>query len=376
MSCARARRAGILALDVCALGTVLHPVARLIAMTTNRQTLSTFEIDAILVQIGNAQLGLVTNAGAAARGVDHRALGRRRSTGALIPVFTGVMRLGAALQSPDQFILAASLAVPGSVVGATSAAAVHRMPVILPVLDSPPTIFAGAGRSGRTAGVRVTRTSHMSPSQPWHTSRVATPTATLVQLARVVDPATVERCLDHCLAHRLVSVRSAQELVRRLPDRAVPGRSMLLDLLADRSSGIGHRSRLEQTVGTWLNDAGLDGWCRNYQVPVGGGGRRRSVEVDFAWPSQMVALEVSPFFTHGSRAQQERDAERRRVLVAAGWRVVEATDADLDHKRGFAKIAESLRSLMSCAIRPAQRAPAHRTSPVDATPRRNAISGG
>jgi very-short-patch-repair endonuclease len=321
-------------------------------------SLSTFEIDAALSHLGQTQLGLVTTAGAAACGVDHRALVRRRSTGALLPIFTGVMRLSAALPSPDQRILAASLAVAGSAVAATSAAAVHRMPVIAAAGESPPVVIATEARSARTAGVRVIRTAHVLPSQPWYTTRVTTPTATLVQLPRFVDAANVERCLDYCLAHRLVSVHSVQELVGRLPARVVPGRGMLLELLAERSSGIGHRSRLEQIVRGWLNDAGLGGWHRNYRVPVGGG---RSVEVDFGWPSHMVALEVSPFFTHGSRPQQERDAERRRTLVASGWRIVEATDPDLDHQRAFATVVESLRHLMSRALSPAERAESHRT---------------
>jgi very-short-patch-repair endonuclease len=113
--------------------------------------------------------------------------------------------------------------------------------------------------------------------------------------------------------------------------------------LAERSSGIGHRSRLEQTVARWLDDDGLRGWRRNYRVPTGCG----TVEVDFGWPEHKVALEVSPFFTHGSRVNQERDAERRQLLVVAGWRVVEATDPDLEHHGAFAGVAASLAALLT-----------------------------
>ena len=118
---------------------------------------------------------------------------------------------------------------------------------------------------------------------------------------------------------------------------------MLLSLASERSSGIGHRSNLEQRVSRWMRASGLTGWHRNYKVDVGAGIR---IEVDFGWPDQKIALEVSPFFTHGSRATQERDAERRRLLVSAGWRIIEAVDADLLNARSFARVLAILRSLV------------------------------
>lgn len=229
-------------------------------------------------------------------------------------------------------------------IGATSAAVIQQMPVGAAAhLGERPTVVVEAHRSARTAGVNVLRASYALPSLRWCTTRLATPAATLLLLPRFLDRATVERCIDHSLAHRLVSVRAIHDLIDRLPPRTVPGRGMLLELLAERSSGIGHRSRLEQTVACWLDDADLHGWQRNFRVPTGCG----MFEVDFGWPAHKVALEVSPFFTHGSRANQERDAERRKLLVVAGWRLVEATDPDLEHRRAFAGVAASLATLLS-----------------------------
>ena len=87
------------------------------------------EIDARLRSVGLRQLGLVTVADATRAGVDKHALARRRESGALVAVFPDVMRLGAVPESSGQRILAASLCVPGSIVAATSAAAVHGMPL-------------------------------------------------------------------------------------------------------------------------------------------------------------------------------------------------------------------------------------------------------
>ena len=97
-------------------------------------------------------------------------------------------------------------------------------------------------------------------------------------------------------------------------------------------------------VADWLDDAGLGGWRANLDIPVG---RGRSVEGDFVWVDRRVVLEASPFFTHGSREAQERDVERRRLLVAAGWRVVEAADADLESRQAFGDVIGLLQALLT-----------------------------
>ena len=176
------------------------------------------------------------------------------------------------------------------------------------------------------------------------TARLATPAATLVLLPRFVDDAVVERCLDHSLAHRLVSVGALRLLIEAMPAPSVRGRRLLLELLDQRSGGIGHRSGNEQRVGRWLNEAGLTGWNRNYCVSVG---ETEEVEVDFGWVGPRLALEVSPFFTHGSRVTQERDAQRRRLLVEYDWRTVEATDADLVSRAAFERTVSALRILLA-----------------------------
>ncbi len=305
-------------------------------------TNSTFQIDRIIGRIAAAQLGLITVTQAAAGGVNKWALERRREAGLLAPVLADVMRLTALPATQEQRILAAGLAVPGAAIAGPSAAFVHQLPVRRRA--APPVVSVAASRSARTAGVATVRQTIEFPSQPWHTGRVATPAATLLLLPRFVDSSVLERCLDHCLAHRLTTVAEVRRLIDKVPPRAVVGRPLLLDMLAQRPTGIGHRSGMEQHVARWLHDAGLRGWRRNYRADVGLG---RTVEVDFAWPEARAALEVSPFFTHGSKATQERDAERRRLLVVAGWRMVEATDSDLDCQQAFASTTASLRTLLS-----------------------------
>lgn len=304
---------------------------------------STFDLDARIRAIASTQLGLVTVAQATRCGIDKHALAGRRDSGALVPLYPNVMKLAPFATTPQQRLLGAALAVPGSVVAATSAAIVHLMPVPARVIQDATVLSVASGRAVRVPGITVVRQRFIPPSKRWMSTRVATPAAAILLLPRFVDDATVERCLDHCLAHRLTSVANLRALIDATAPHAVFRRQLLLDLLAARTDGIGHRSGKEQMVGRWLKRAGLTGWTRNLTVRVDASGR--VVEVDFGWLHDLVALEVSPFFTHGSRVTQDRDAERRRLLAMATWRVVEAVDADLASERAFARIVTTLRAM-------------------------------
>ncbi len=309
------------------------------------QPRSTFELDALLRKIAEPQLGLVTSRQAMAVGVDYDALYRRRIAGALVPVFPGVFRLAAVALTPAQRILAASLVVRGSVVAGPSAAIVHDMPVPRALLaaSADVVLLVSRSRTIRIDGIRALRLRSQGRSRPWMTTRISTPSATLVLLGQDVRVSTLERCLDHGLAERTMSVASVRsELDRMSP--SIGDTKPLNKLLDDRSDGtVGFRSGQEQIVRGWLDDAGLGGWVPNHPVSVG---NDEDVEVDFAWVTSQLALEVSPFYTHGARPKQDRDAERRRLLTLVGWRFVEARDEHLVDQRSFAPIVASLRLLM------------------------------
>lgn len=310
---------------------------------------STFDIDAKLRTIARSQRGLITYQRANAVGVDKHALARRRNTGALVEVFPGVMMVDPVVPTIEQRILAAALAVPGSIVTGTSAAIVHGLPVSRrdgEETSHRPVLCIDRSRRIRLNGIRTLRHVQAPPSRRWMTVRLATPAATLLTLPRYVSAGIVERCLDHAVANRLVTVRALRSTIDSIPTAGFVGRRLLVGLLDERSQGMGHRSGLEQRVGRWLRESGIRGWRRNLGVCVGDG---VPIEVDFAWMKAKVGLEVSPFFTHGSKVTQERDAERRRLLVGAGWRIIEATDRDLENAREFRRVTQSLRSLLASA---------------------------
>ena len=308
-----------------------------------RHAQSTFVIDAQIRHIAAKQLGVITVDQARQCGVDRNALARRRDSGALIVVFRKAMRLASLVTTPMQRVLAASLIVPESVVAATSAAIVHQMPVPAGRTTTDDVVLSvAADRLVRISGITGVRQTTPLPSTQWMTARVATQAATLLLLPRFVDESIVERCLDHALAHQLCTVANVRRLLEHTPSHAVHKRQLLLELLADRSNGIGHRSAKEQRVARWLTTKGLRGWTGNLRVRVGS--YLETVEVDFGWRGARLALEV-PILHHGSREKQERDAERRRLLVANDWRIVEALDRDIATERAFARTIALLRAL-------------------------------
>ncbi len=264
------------------------------------------DIDRVLRELAETQLGLVTAAQAARAGIAAQRLAHRRSVGMLVSVFPGVMRLGGLEPPPLQRLFAAALAVPGSCVAGPSAASIHGLPVPSPRTGEPVVLSVERPTVVRISGIRAVRLGTQLPGRCFTPPgsrlgvQVATPSATLVLLARFVTAATLERCLDHCLVNRLVTVATVRKLIESVPGQAVGGRRLLLDLLDDRATGSGHRSKIEQRVARWLTDAGLRCWRRNFVVLSPDG---QKVEVDFAWPECKIALEVSPFFTHGAAAE-------------------------------------------------------------------------
>ena len=301
------------------------------------------EIDQAIRVVAQAQLGLISTGQALQRGIGPQLLAQRRSIGMLANVFPRVMRLLGHPQPSFQRLLAAVLAVPGGVLCGPSAAVLMGFPIGRRFTnDAAPVVIAvEATRVIRIPGITAIRRPAFASDRPWMGVRMSSPADTIVLLPRFATVTVVERCLDFCLAERLASVASIRAALERHPPTAVAGRKQLLTLLDVRSGGMGHRSQLERRVAPWLKAAGLIGWVSNHRVPVGSD----AIEVDYAWVRQRVALEISPFYTHGSRAKQERDVVRRRALARHGWTVIEATDPDLTGPQAFQRVVAALRAL-------------------------------
>jgi hypothetical protein len=312
------------------------------AVANARSRKSRLCIDSIIGAKAAQQLGLVTASHIVAFGVQAVHLEERARVGTLIRPVRRVYRVASFPQSIEQHYLACCFAVPGAIISGIAAAMIHKLPVPrsfsiasyrgLPLVE----LRIATENRAVVRGVKIRRVTELGESIVWHGGLVTSVGETLLDLARLVDIPTLERCLDYVITEGQAEVAALETLIAGRP-RAV-NRALLLALLAVRDRrGFLYRSRLEQTVGGWLTHTGLPPFASNFIVPGTG------VEVDFAWPSLRVVLEVSPFYTHGSREKQARDMERRRLLKAAGWIVVECTDEHLVSLLAFAPILDDLR---------------------------------
>ncbi len=303
-------------------------------------TNTTIALDSALSRVALNQLGLITRAGALELGMSKDSLRRRVEAGLLKRVHPGVYRIAASESTFEQQCLAACLAANHSILGDRSAAVVHGLPLNQPPR---PELIIPHGSVFRSPDVVVRQTRYLPSSRPWFSTRITTVSSTLVALAGQVSPETLGRCVDHCLINRLTTVEHIRRELAGSGQQRFRGRDTLEAELDKRTDGrMLFRSRVEQNVGRWIERAKLPQPISNFIVRING----RTYELDFAWPRFRVALEVSPFFTHGSARTQQRDVEKRRALASIDWRFVEASDPDLVNFAAFGPTIEILRAVL------------------------------
>jgi Transcriptional regulator, AbiEi antitoxin len=308
----------------------------------------TFDIERKIALSARQQFGLFTLAQAVEFGVSRQQLDQRVRAGTIHRLFPGVFQVASSPRSPHQRMLAAWLASEGNVcIARRCAASIHGFPAGGRATSAVELLsFGGVDQPRkRVKGIDVRRTTHEPRTQAWNGARITTPAQTICDLAAVLPPENLARCIDHVLAHRLATVTSMRAIVLAKPAAGFKGRSTLLDQLDLRSDGkLKHRSKEEARVARWLRDAGLGGFIPNHVIAEAG-----DLEVDIAWPTAFLILEISPFHTHGSEAKQRRDIERRRLLAPTRWTAIEVGDADIASKAAFRATIALIRRMMASA---------------------------
>jgi len=186
-------------------------------------------------------------------------------------------------------------------------------------------------RSDARAAIEVTVPKHRRPRAAieFHIARlpadevtvidgipVTTPPRTLLDLAAVLSPRALRRAVDQAEVLRLADPLSLPDLLIRYPRRR--GVRELRRIVEEGRLGTTiTRSELEERFLTFLDDAVLPRPNVNTRI--------EQMEVDFAWPSAGLVVELDGFASHGTRSAFERDRARDRKLQAAGWRAVRVT---------------------------------------------------
>lgn len=152
---------------------------------------------------------------------------------------------------------------------------------------------------------------------------VTSPARTLIDIAAVAAPTTVEEALDDALRRRLVSLSRLRWRVDDLARHGRPGSALIRRLVSVRQSSVEvPRSVFETRVLRTLINAGLPSPVRQHEVRDRG---RLVAIVDFAYRDRKLAIEADGYRWHSSRARWERDLVRRNALTALGWSVIHVT---------------------------------------------------
>jgi hypothetical protein len=302
-----------------------------------------------LRHLAERQHGVVSRTQLLAIGLSPRAVDGRVARGWLIPLHRGVYAVGHRPLAMRGHLLAAALAAGSeAVVSHRAAAQLWRLLAgpATATADASPVVDVTVPTSRRgSARVRIHR-SRLRSDERGRIARipVTSLSRTLLDLAAVIEREPLEEAINQARVSRLTDRLSLHELIERHPGRR--GVAALRAILGGEAMAVGiTKSALEQRFAALIRRAGIPAPRRNEPIEAGG----RFFEVDCAWPSGRLLVELDGQAVHGTKRAFESDRERDRLLVAAGWRVVRVTWRQL---RGEPeRIVADLRALLTPTLR-------------------------
>ena len=160
--------------------------------------------------------------------------------------------------------------------------------------------------------------------------RLTSPSRTVVDLTRYVDPFALTSIVEHAISSGLCSETAMERTAARL---ATPGRSWarrFLRTLASRHPGAAAESEGELRVFRALVRAGAVALVRQHVITLPGYGPAR---FDMAIPPLRWALEVDLHPEHRTPEGRARDSLRDVAAEGLGWRVRRVGEVELDRRR-------------------------------------------
>lgn len=270
-------------------------------------------VDAAVAALAARQHGVVARRQLLALGLSGDAIGRRLRGDRLHALHRGVYAVGHRALRPEASWMAAVLVAEGAVLSHRSAAA----------------LWGIAGARETRVDVTARQSLRPRPRLRFHRAqlppdevttedgiRVTTPARTLLDLAAILPPHQLARAATEAEIRRLGSATSLAELVARYPRRS--GVPAIRALLARGEIGRDVTKRaLELRFLAFLDAHRLPRPRVNAIVD--------GKEVDCLWPRRRLVAELDGFATHGTRDAFERDRDRDRALLIAGYPVIRIT---------------------------------------------------
>ncbi len=296
--------------------------------------------DELCSAIAEKQFGLIEREQALRAGMSAPALRRRLRSRRWLKVLPRVYRLAGAPTSWEQSLRAASLwGGDRCVVAHETAASLHGL-----------SVFAGR-RVHVQSPKRLTRpniAAHRTRSRDWQVVMVrgiptTSVTRTLIDLSASLPKTSLEKLLDEGIRRGMTDVPRLQGELRRCGNRR--GARVLRRLLhSRRSSGERTDSELEDKLLRLIRGRRLPLPVVHYNVVDGD---RWLGEIDLAYPEARIAIEVHGYRVHSLKRVWENDQRRENELVRAGWKLLKATNLQLDEQPEV--FVDALRSLLQAA---------------------------
>ncbi|WP_423917968.1 hypothetical protein [Candidatus Poriferisodalis sp.] len=268
------------------------------------------------------QYGLVSRTQSLAAGMTRHRIQHRVSTGRWRRVGPGVYQHSALPVTPHSKLLAACIAYDG-LASHRSAAALHR-------IDGfelgRPELVVSKERARSAVGVILHRSGQMDLAQPtWLDSIPCTGLArTLLDLAAVVSRNRLERAIDAAMRDRRLRYDDLSEVLATHTGTGRRGRGPLGAVLAERCADVPvPLSDWSRWVCELLCESGLPRPALEHRVHEADG--RFLAQVDLAYPSRQLAIELDSIRWHHNRESFVNDRRRRNRLLAAGWDVLSFT---------------------------------------------------
>ncbi len=193
---------------------------------------------------------------------------------------------------------------------------------------------------------------------------VTSPARTVIECAATLDEERLELLIEDMLRAGRLALSDLVSRFEQLRGSGRPGTDSLARVLALRGTDLGASNQLLE-IKAWhlIVASGLPRPERNLRVRVAG----EPFELDLAWADEQVALECDGFGAHGGVRAFRVDKRRRASLIAAGWRVIEATWEDVTDPIRSSALVDRIRRTLELGA-------------ADVNPggssRRGAVSGG
>jgi len=207
-------------------------------------------------------------------------------------------------------------------------------------------------------GIRVHRSSTLHPDDVTVHKEIPVTTVarTLIDLADTLATQPYKRAVHEAEYRGVLDARALERAVQRNPGRR--GKRVL-----ELASGPIELTRSE------LENRFLE-LCRTHSLPSPiVGARINGYEVDFLWPEQRLIVETDGLAAHRTRQAMERDRQRDRRLLRAGFQTIRLTARSLEDEAAL----DDLRALLQAGTSSARRADS-RSRSASKPPRRASTS--